>query len=77
MSLLQPDTNYSIIENTLSQTAIKYVDSLDNAALDKIISIASTGISLKRDILTTAVETIISPLDITDVTTGNIITIKK
>ena len=77
MSLIQPDTSYNIIENTISQNAIKYVDSLDNAAVDKIISIASTGLSLKRDILTTAVETIITPLDITDVNTGNIITMAR
>ena len=77
MSLIQPDTSYNIIENTISQNAIKYVDSLDNSAVDKIISIASTGLSLKRDILTTAVETIITPLDITDVNTGNIITMAR
>jgi hypothetical protein len=77
MSLFQSDTNYSVIENTISQNAIKYVDSLDNAAVDKIISIASTGLSLKRDILSTAVETIITPLDITDVTTGNVITMAR
>jgi hypothetical protein len=77
MSLFQPDTNYSVIENIISQTAIKYVDSLDNAAVDKIISIASTGLSLKRDLLTTAVETIITPLDITDVLTGNSITMAR
>jgi len=76
MSLFQPDTNYIITENTLSQTAIQFPDALDNT-VDKIISIASTGISLKWDILTTAVETIISPLDITDVTTGNVITMAR
>ena len=77
MSIIQPDTTYNIIENLLSQNAIKFPDSLDDNAVDKIISIASTGLSLKRDILTTAVETIITPLDITDVTTGNVITMAR
>lgn len=44
---------------------------------DKSISISQLGLTLKRDILTTAVETIITPLDITDVTTGNVITMAR
>tara|TARA_R110000868_G_scaffold161648_1_gene392365 strand:+ start:38 stop:1135 length:1098 start_codon:yes stop_codon:yes gene_type:complete len=76
MSVLQPNTIYNIVENTISQNAIQFADALDNS-VDKIISIASTGLSLKRDILTTAVETIITPLDITDVNTGNSITMAR
>jgi hypothetical protein len=41
---------------------------------DKSISISQLGLSLKRDILTTVKETIISPIDITDVNTGDVIT---
>jgi hypothetical protein len=38
---------------------------------DKSISISQLGITLKRDILTTPIETILTPLEITDVNTGN------
>lgn len=44
---------------------------------DKSISISKNGLSLKRDILSTVKETIISPIDITDVNTGNIITMAR
>jgi hypothetical protein len=44
---------------------------------DKSISISQTGLSLKRDLLTTPIETIFTPLDITDVNTGNSITIDR
>ena len=44
---------------------------------DKSISISQTGISFKRDLLTTPIETIITPLDITDVNTGNSITMAR
>ena len=44
---------------------------------DKSISISQLGLTLKRDILTTPIETIITPLDITDVNTGNVITIDR
>ena len=40
---------------------------------DKSLSISQLGITLKRDILTTPIETILTPLDITDVNTGNTI----
>lgn len=76
MSVIQPNTSYNILENTISQNAIQYVDSLDNS-VDKIISIASTGLTLKRDILTSVKETIITALDITDVSTGNSITMAR
>jgi hypothetical protein len=74
MSIIQPNTSYNIVENTISQNAIQFPDSLDNAVVDKIISIGSNGFTLKRDILTTVKETIISAIDITDVNTGNVIT---
>lgn len=77
MSIIQSDSTYHIIENLISQSAIRFPDSLDDNAVDKIISIASTGLSLKRDILTTAVETIITALEITDVNTGDFITIAR
>jgi len=38
---------------------------------DKSIEISKTGLSLKRDLLTIPKETIITPLDITDVNTSN------
>ena len=41
---------------------------------DKSIEISKTGLSLKRDLLTIPKETIITPLDITDVNTSNSIT---
>jgi len=44
---------------------------------DKSISISQLGLTLKRDILTTPIETIITPLDITDVNTGNVITMDR
>lgn len=44
---------------------------------DKSISISQTGLSFKRDLLTTPIETIMTPLDITDVNTGNSITIDR
>ena len=44
---------------------------------DKSISISETGISFKRDLLTVPIETIITPLDITDVVTGNSITMDR
>ena len=44
---------------------------------DKSISISETGISFKRDLLTVPIETIITPLDITDVNTGNSITMDR
>jgi len=44
---------------------------------DKSISISELGLTLKRDILTTPIETIITPLDITDVNTGNVITMDR
>lgn len=75
-SPIQPNTIYNIVENTISQNAIQYVDALDNT-VDKLISISSTGLTLKRDILSTVKETIITPLDITDVTTGNSITMAR
>lgn len=71
MSLFNTNETYQILENPISQSGIKLTDSLDNANVDKIISIASTGISLKRDILSSVVETIISPLAVTDINTGN------
>lgn len=58
------------IQNNLSQTYL----SIDK---DKSISISQTGLSLKRDLLTIPVETIITPLDITDVNTGNSITMDR
>jgi hypothetical protein len=74
MSIIQPNTSYNIVENTISQNAIQFPDSLDNTVVDRIISIGSNGFTLKRDILTTVKETIISAIDITDVNTGNTIT---
>ena len=44
---------------------------------DKSISISELGFTLTRNILTTPVETIITPLDITDVNTGNSITMDR
>ena len=44
---------------------------------DKSLSISQLGLTLKRDILTTPIETIITPLDITDVNTGNSITMDR
>ena len=44
---------------------------------DKSISISNLGLTLKRDLLTTPIETILTPLDITDVNTGNSITIDR
>lgn len=44
---------------------------------DKSISISELGLTLTRDILTTPIETIITPLDITDVNTGNSITMDR
>lgn len=44
---------------------------------DRSISISQLGLILKRDILTIPIETIITPLDITDVNTGNSITMDK
>jgi len=38
---------------------------------DKSIEISKTGLSLKRDLLTIPKETILTPLDITDINTGN------
>lgn len=58
------------IQNNLSQTYL----SIDK---DKSISISQTGLSLKRDLLTIPIETIITPLDITDVNTGNSITMDR
>ena len=44
---------------------------------DKSISISQLGLTLTRDILTTPIQTIITPLDITDVNTGNVITMDR
>jgi len=44
---------------------------------DKSITLSEFGLTLTRDILTTPVETIITPLDITDVNTGNSITMDR
>lgn len=44
---------------------------------DKSISISELGFTLTRNILTTPIETIITPLDITDVNTGNSITMDR
>jgi hypothetical protein len=44
---------------------------------DKSITISQLGLNFKRDILTTPIETIFTPLDITDVNTGNSITIDR
>jgi hypothetical protein len=44
---------------------------------DKSISISKLGLNFKRDLLTTPIETIITPLDITDVNTGNSITMDR
>lgn len=58
----------------LQNDTIQYYLSSNN---DKSISISQTGLSLKRDLLTTPKETIITPLDITDVNTGNTITMDR
>ena len=44
---------------------------------DKSLTISNLGLTLKRDLLTTPIETIITPLDITDVNTGNSITMDR
>jgi hypothetical protein len=44
---------------------------------DKMLSISQDGLTLTRDILTTPIETIISPLAITDTKTGNSITMER
>jgi len=44
---------------------------------DKSISISQLGLTLTRDILTTPIQTIITPLDITDINTGNVITMDR
>ena len=44
---------------------------------DKSLTISNLGLTLKRDLLTTPIETIITPLDITDVNTGNSITMAR
>lgn len=44
---------------------------------DKSISISQLGLNFKRDLLTTPIETIFTPLDITDVNTGNSITMDR
>lgn len=44
---------------------------------DKEIILSNQGLILKRDLLTTPIETIITPLDITDTNTGNTITMDK
>jgi hypothetical protein len=77
MSIIQPNSSYNIIENTISQNAIKFPDSLDDNTVDKIISIASNGLSFKQDILSTVKEAIITAVDITDVNTGNSITMAR
>jgi len=44
---------------------------------DKIISISPNGLTLKSNLLTVPIEINITPLDITDVKTGNIITMER
>lgn len=44
---------------------------------DKILSISQDGITLKQGLLSIPIETIISPLAITDIKTGNSITMEK
>lgn len=44
---------------------------------DSSLSISKDGLSLKKNLLTTPIETLISPLAITDINTGNVITMDQ
>jgi hypothetical protein len=65
------------INNIISDGVISSVLDQNVLTNTKSISFDANGISLKRDLLMTPIETIITPLAITDVNTGNSITIEK
>ena len=77
MSLFKANQTYNIIENTICQTDIMFTDSLDEISIDKIINMSSNGLTLKNNILTNIVETIITASGITDVNTGNVISMAR
>ena len=63
--------NESKINNIKSTGSISSVLDYNILSNTKSITFNANGISLKRDILTSVKETILTPLDITDVNTGN------
>jgi hypothetical protein len=65
------------INNIISDGAISSVLDQNVVTNTKTISFDANGITLKRDLLTIPIETIITPLGITDVNTGNTITMDR
>jgi hypothetical protein len=65
------------INNIISDGAISSVLDQNVLTNTKTISFDANGISLKRDLLTTPIETTITSLAITDVNTGNSITMDR
>jgi hypothetical protein len=76
-NVIEEGYSYTILDNTLTQTPIVFVDNLDNETITKLISVSSDSITMKRNLLTSVIETKIDALGITDVNTGNTINMDK